>query len=638
MSKFVSFVLLIALALICVPSTALAALTPEQKKQGQELQTAVKKAGNLLTQKKYKESADAVRQAQELLDKLAEGADKDLLKILEPIHATLKKTHGQLELEGYELPALKELGPAKQADKTTPGKPGEKPAAGGKTSFVNQVAPILVTKCGRCHVSDKKGMVSMATFADFAKGPPVGVIFFKGDAAGSRIIEVIESGDMPRGGAKVTAPELATLKAWITEGAVFDGDDPKANLSTLAAGAKPVEAPPVTIAQATGKESVSFKLDVAPVLAKSCTSCHGTNRPRAMFSMINITSLMKGGDSGSPIVPGKPADSLLIQKLKGTASGQRMPLMQAPLADEVIAKIEKWIAEGAKYDAPDPNQDIATVAALARAQAATHEELAADRMSDGLKNWALGMPGNKPNQLETKNFFLVGSIGEATLEDFGKQAEDVVPKVAALFHASTDQPLLKGRLTFFFFEQRYDYSEFGQMVERRELPKEWRGHWRNTIVDAYGAVIPPRGGEYGAEVLLGQQIAGAYVANLGKNTPRWFPEGAARVTASKLGPTDPRVAAWDQQLPEIIAGMEKPDDFLTGKLPPEPADICSYSFVRFLMNDAKKFNGLLDSLRKGEDFKKAFAASYAGSPEQVAVVWRPNAAKKPAAAKKPPKK
>src|SRR5207248_1370468 len=118
-----------------------------------------------------------------------------------------------------------------------------------------------------------------------------------------------------------------------------------------------------------------------------------------------------------------------------------------------------------------------------------------------------------------------------------------------------------------------------------------------------------------------------------KNTPRWFPEGAARVAAARLSPTDSRVADWDQQLPEILAGCEKPDDFLKGKLPPESSDICSYSFVRYLMSDAKRFNGLLDSLRKGDDFKKSFAAAYGGEPEQLSLAWVRVAIKKPA--KKP---
>ena len=47
------------------------------------------------------------------------------------------------------------------------------------------------------------------------------------DPAGSHFIEVIESGEMPKGGLKVSDSELKTLKQWIADGAKFDGDDEK---------------------------------------------------------------------------------------------------------------------------------------------------------------------------------------------------------------------------------------------------------------------------------------------------------------------------------------------------------------------------------------------------------------------------
>src|SRR4051794_6458484 len=41
-------------------------------------------------------------------------------------------------------------------------------------SFTKNIAPLLVTKCGRCHVSAARGKFSMATFADLKKGTPDG--------------------------------------------------------------------------------------------------------------------------------------------------------------------------------------------------------------------------------------------------------------------------------------------------------------------------------------------------------------------------------------------------------------------------------------------------------------------------------
>jgi hypothetical protein len=63
---------------------------------------------------------------------------------------------------------------------------------------------------------------------------------------------------------------------------------------------------------------------------------------------------------------------------------------------------------------------------------------------------------------------------------------------------------------------------------------------------------------------------------------------------------------------------------LTGQLPPEQADVCSFSFVKFLMSDNKRYTSLLDGLRKGGDFAKVFQATYGGTPTQVAAVWYRN--------------
>ena len=52
-------------------------------------------------------------------------------------------------------------------------------------------------------------------------------------------------------------------------------------------------------------------------------------------------------------MPGKPSESLLVRKLKGMA-GDRMPLNKPALPDDVIAKFEKWVATGARFDGPDP--------------------------------------------------------------------------------------------------------------------------------------------------------------------------------------------------------------------------------------------------------------------------------------------
>ena len=606
------------LILLLITRAIFAAPTAEQVRRINALKTQIFKAGTLYSQGKYKESQELVREVQTRTVKLLAGADEDLVKRVEPIYRRIARAHALLELEGIELPSMKPL-----VDGMRP-----KPAPRrGAVTFTKHVAPLLVAKCGRCHVSASRGDFNMATYVELMRGSSTGVVLFPGDADGSRIVEVIESGDMPRGGERVNPEELNTLKRWIQEGGKFDGDNQEANLSTFAGNVSSDDQPRLTVSKSTGRESVSFARDIAPVLAANCMGCHvNAQRPRGMLNMSNFAGLVRGGDSGPAIVPRDPARSLLIQRLKGKGGTQRMPAGNRPsLSAEVIAKFEKWIVEGATFDGPDMNQDVIQLAAVTKTRDSTHQELSVERAQLAEQNWQLGL-GNVPfSKTETKNFLLLGNVGESTLQEYGKRAESLTPRIHSMLGAASDRALLKGRMTLFLFKQRYDYSEFGQMVEKRPLPKEWRGHWRFTIVDAYGAMIPPRSDEYTLDGLVGQQVAGTYVASLG-TLPRWFSEGTGRVVAAKIAPQDKRIAAWDNALPGVLGGMSQTDDFLKGRLPAEDADVASYSFVRFLMDDSARFTTLLAELRKGQPFDRSFAKIYGAIPSQITQIWVRHAA------------
>jgi Protein of unknown function (DUF1553)/Protein of unknown function (DUF1549)/Planctomycete cytochrome C len=58
--------------------------------------------------------------------------------------------------------------------------------------------------------------------------------------------------------------------------------------------------------------------------------------------------LLAGGASGPAVVPGKPEDSLLLKRVAKEAK-RRMPAEGEPLTDEQIAKLARWIADGAVW-------------------------------------------------------------------------------------------------------------------------------------------------------------------------------------------------------------------------------------------------------------------------------------------------
>ncbi len=108
-------------------------------------------------------------------------------------------------------------------------------------------------------------------------------------------------------------------------------------------------------AQATNEEGVKFfEQKIRPVLAQHCYSCHSqeaqTNKKlKADLFLDSAEGMLTGGESGTTLVKGKSAESLLIKALKH--EGFEMP-PAGKLPDDVIADFVKWIDLGA----PDPRQ------------------------------------------------------------------------------------------------------------------------------------------------------------------------------------------------------------------------------------------------------------------------------------------
>jgi hypothetical protein len=118
---------------------------------------------------------------------------------------------------------------------------------------------------------------------------------------------------------------------------------------------------------AAGGGSVSFERDVAPILAARCLNCHGANNPRGRLRMDTFDGIVQGGGSGVLLVPNKPAESVLVQRISADGD-ERMPKNAPALSAEEIKKISDWIAGGAKFSGNNatPIVDLKAAAAAKR--------------------------------------------------------------------------------------------------------------------------------------------------------------------------------------------------------------------------------------------------------------------------------
>lgn len=103
---------------------------------------------------------------------------------------------------------------------------------------------------------------------------------------------------------------------------------------------------------ATADDKVDFNRDVRPILTKHCTACHGGVKAAGNISYVSRESAMSVGKSGErPIVPGKPAESDMLRRIRSTDPEEVMPKPKhgPPLSSAETSVIERWIAQGAEW-------------------------------------------------------------------------------------------------------------------------------------------------------------------------------------------------------------------------------------------------------------------------------------------------
>jgi hypothetical protein len=102
---------------------------------------------------------------------------------------------------------------------------------------------------------------------------------------------------------------------------------------------------------------VTFEARVRPILKAHCFHCHGEGKTKGKLDVRLARLIRQGGEDGPAIVPGKPDDSLLVQKIR---EGE-MPKGEKKLSAADVAVIEAWVAGGARTARPEPADPSATV-------------------------------------------------------------------------------------------------------------------------------------------------------------------------------------------------------------------------------------------------------------------------------------
>ncbi len=90
-----------------------------------------------------------------------------------------------------------------------------------------------------------------------------------------------------------------------------------------------------------------FETKIRPLLVEKCQSCHVGDSAESKFRVDSLEGLIEGGTRGPGIIPGKPAESLLISAVKHGEVLKMPPKEKLPASQ--IADLTKWIETGAYW-------------------------------------------------------------------------------------------------------------------------------------------------------------------------------------------------------------------------------------------------------------------------------------------------
>jgi hypothetical protein len=143
----------------------------------------------------------------------------------------------------------------------------------------------------------------------------------------------------------MTVSNLASLGRLLPIAGIF-------TLAALAIG-QSVSARPAK-ADTPKEPAIDFNKQIRPILSENCFACHGPDEAKRKAKLrldIKEGAFGKLRDGGFAIVPGKPDDSVLVDRITSEAETEVMPppVSKKKLKPEQIALLKKWVAQGAPW-------------------------------------------------------------------------------------------------------------------------------------------------------------------------------------------------------------------------------------------------------------------------------------------------
>src|SRR4051794_4924936 len=103
----------------------------------------------------------------------------------------------------------------------------------------------------------------------------------------------------------------------------------------------------------TQSQALNYDRDVRPILSENCFQCHGQDSKKRMagLRLDSFETATADRHGHAALVPGKPEESLIYQRITAEPRSRRMPPEYANknLTPEQVSLLKRWIEEGGKY-------------------------------------------------------------------------------------------------------------------------------------------------------------------------------------------------------------------------------------------------------------------------------------------------
>ena len=230
-----------------------------------------------------------------------------------------------------------------------------------------------------------------------------------------------------------------------------------------------------------------FEKEIRPLLASRCYECHSaqTATPFAGLRLDRREDLIKGGVSGPAVVPGKPEESPLIQRIQGRPA--LMPPTGA-LSDSQIQSLIEWVKMGAPW----------TDSAAAAAGPGEAFQLEARKRSHWAWQPVRSVPPPAVNDtgwpLQPMDQFILAGLEREGLEPAA--AADRHTLIRRLSYDLRGLPPLPGEVQAFVADSspRAYENLVDELLDSPHFGEQWARHWMDLIryAESHGSQGDPK--------------------------------------------------------------------------------------------------------------------------------------------------